>query len=100
MESLPRPGKRNGKTCGDAKNWRMRNAECRVLIVAPMNPLPTHISRRAFLAKTGIGSLALTSLLKPSLFAAAPDRWRGVIGEPHFPPKAKRVIWLTMAGGP
>jgi hypothetical protein len=65
-----------------------------------MNPLPTHISRRAFLAKTGIGSLALTSLLNPSLFAAAPERWRGVIAQPHFPPKAKRVIWLTMAGGP
>src|SRR5436190_7152953 len=63
--------------------------------------LPTSISRRAFLGKAGVGSLALTSLLNPALFAAdSPERWRGVITKPHFPPKAKRVIWLTMAGGP
>ncbi len=63
--------------------------------------LPASVSRRAFLGKAGIGSLALASLLNPSLFAAsAPDRWPGVITKPHFPPKAKRVIWLTMAGGP
>ena len=65
-----------------------------------MNTVPTWISRRAFLGKASLGSLALSSLLDPSLFAAAPDRWRGVIAQPHFPPKAKRVIWLTMAGGP
>jgi Protein of unknown function (DUF1501) len=65
-----------------------------------MNTVPTWISRRAFLAKASLGSLALSSLLDPSIFAAAPDRWRGVIARPHFPPKAKRVIWLTMAGGP
>jgi hypothetical protein len=65
-----------------------------------MNTLPTSISRRAFLAKASLGSLALSSLLDPSLFAASPDRWRGFLTKPHFPPKAKRVIWLTMAGGP
>lgn len=67
-----------------------------------IHPTPS-LSRRAFLSKTGLGSLALTSLLKPSLFAsaaAAPDKWRGVLTQPHFPAKAKRVIWLTMAGGP
>jgi len=31
---------------------------------------------------------------------AAADKWPGVINPPAFPPKAKRVIWLTMAGGP
>jgi Protein of unknown function (DUF1501) len=64
-----------------------------------MNALSPHISRRAFLSKASIGSLALSSLLQPSLFAAA-DRWPGIIREAHYPPKAKRVIWLTMAGGP
>ncbi len=64
-----------------------------------MTTLPAHICRRAFLGKASIGSLALSQLLKPSLFAAT-DKWPGVITKPHFPPKAKRVIWLTMAGGP
>jgi hypothetical protein len=32
--------------------------------------------------------------------AAAANKWTGVIDPPHLPPKAKRVIWLTMAGGP
>lgn len=78
----------------------MRTAKSHVLVFYLMNPLPTHISRRAFLGKAGIGSLALSSLLQSSLFAAAPERWRGVLPQPHYPPKAKRVIWLTMAGGP
>lgn len=58
------------------------------------------LSRRAFLGRTaqGLGSLALASLLRPSLVQAAPSR--GVLGGPQFPAKAKRVIWLTMAGGP
>jgi len=62
--------------------------------------LPTSLSRRAFLGRASIGSAALAGLLQPSLFAAAPDRWQGVIAQPHYPPRAKRVIWLTMAGGP
>ncbi len=28
------------------------------------------------------------------------DKWTGLINPTHFPAKAKRVIWLTMAGGP
>lgn len=60
-------------------------------------------TRRTFLGRTsqGIGALALASLLKPDvLAAAAADRWPGVVTTPHFPARAKRVIWLTMAGGP
>ena len=57
----------------------------------------------------GLGSLALSGLLDPSLFrqsaraadAVKPDgRWRGVVQPPHLPVKAKRVIHLCMAGGP
>jgi hypothetical protein len=63
-----------------------------------------HLSlpRRAFLGKTsqGLGAVALASLLKPGLANAAAAADRGVLGAPHFPAKAKRVIWLTMAGGP
>ena len=49
-----------------------------------------------------VGSLALGSLLVPSLLNAAPkiERWPGIITQPHVPPKAKRVIHLCMAGGP
>ena len=66
-------------------------------------------TRRAFLGRTsqGVGALALASLIRPALWnalaespAPAQDKWTGVVHPPHYPPKAKRVIWLTMAGGP
>src|SRR2546421_10984805 len=66
-------------------------------------------NRRAFLGRMshGVGSLALASLINPALLLAATpsllaknDKWTGVVNPYHFPPKAKRVIWLTMAGGP
>lgn len=61
-------------------------------------------SRRTFLGKSAaaIGSIALGSLLNPSLFSApsSQERWRGIIRTPHFIPRAKRVIHLCMAGGP
>ena len=66
-----------------------------------MNMHPyTPTTRRAFLGKAsqGLGAVALSSLLRPSVLDAAPAS--GVIGEPTLPQKAKRVIWLTMAGGP
>ncbi|MFM7102649.1 MAG: DUF1501 domain-containing protein [Verrucomicrobiota bacterium] len=61
-------------------------------------------TRRVFLGRSaqGVGALALASLLDPRLFGAAagPDRWPGVVRPHHFPPRAKRVIWMSMAGGP
>src|SRR5262249_34336296 len=62
------------------------------------------ICRRSFLHKSvyGLGGMALTQLL--SGVARSGDLitggWRGVIREPQFPVKAKRVIHLCMAGGP
>ncbi len=63
------------------------------------------LTRRTFLGRTltGMGSLALGSLLLPDSAAqGAPtaERWRGVVTEPHVAPKAKRIIHLCMAGGP
>ena len=62
------------------------------------------LTRRTFLGKSvrSIGSLALGSLLTPSLLGAAPEieRWQGIVTTPHVPPKVKRVIHLCMAGGP
>ncbi|MBM3880698.1 MAG: DUF1501 domain-containing protein [Verrucomicrobia bacterium] len=76
----------------------------------PRSPelLRQQLTRRAFLGRTasGLGGVALTSLLERTLRAdppAAPrstDPWTGVVQPRHFTPKAKRVIWLYMAGGP
>jgi Protein of unknown function (DUF1501) len=70
--------------------------------------LKLHVSRRAFLVRSGagLGAFALASLLEPNLLrgagreAPASERWSGVVSPLHFAPKAKRVIFLTMAGGP
>ncbi|HRH98152.1 MAG TPA: DUF1501 domain-containing protein, partial [Prosthecobacter sp.] len=58
----------------------------------------SNLHRRTFLGKTsqGLGAVALASLMRPA--HAAPVR--GVLGNLPLPQKAKRVIWLTMAGGP
>ena len=58
------------------------------------------IARRAFLGQTaqGVGAVALASLSSPRLLEAAP--LRGVLEKPPQPQLAKRVIWLSMAGGP
>jgi hypothetical protein len=70
-----------------------------------------HVHRRTFLSQSmagGLGLTALAALLKPDLLrgqGGAPQRqpavprWQGVVNPPHFAPKAKRVIWLYMAGG-
>src|SRR5262245_10122294 len=53
-------------------------------------------------AAAGIGTVALASLLNDQLFAAdgpPPSRASG-LPAPHFAPKAKRVIYLFMSGGP
>ena len=70
--------------------------------------------RRTFLSQTttGIGATVLASMLPSSLraeekteakgkTASVPrTKWTGTINKLHFPQKAKRVIFLCMAGGP
>jgi hypothetical protein len=60
------------------------------------------VNRRTFLSRSALGAVALASLSEPRLFAAPGARLdsRGVIRPLHHPAKARRVIWLTMAGGP
>ena len=73
-----------------------------------MNPFREHallMTRRHFFGRTavGLGAAALGSLLNPGLFAADSEDLlsvKGALGQTHFPPKAKRVIYLFMAGGP
>ena len=60
-------------------------------------------TRRVFLgrASQGLGALALGSILQPRLLQAAATRAvQGAVNPLHFPAKARRVIWLSMAGGP
>jgi hypothetical protein len=60
------------------------------------------IGRRGFLgrASQGVGTYALASMMGSQAEAGPQvERWRGVIQQPHVPPKAKRVIFLVMAGG-
>lgn len=68
------------------------------------------VNRRAFLGQSalGLGSVALSSLLAAdrlgrSAAAASNDERNpmgGLAGLPHLIPKAKRVIFLYMSGGP
>ncbi len=67
-----------------------------------MNDLLFLKNRREFLSRfgMGLGSLALADLLPANAAAPAPAVDRGILGQPHFPPRAKRVIYLFMSGGP
>jgi len=64
------------------------------------------LTRRQLLGLTarGIGAAALASLLPPTLAlgdVVGPDSGSvGLPGLPHFPPKAKRVIFLFQSGAP
>src|SRR5688500_1033550 len=62
------------------------------------------INRRQFFGRlaTGIGTAALGSLLSKDLLAspAASALERGLPHLPHHAPKAKRVIYMLMSGGP
>jgi hypothetical protein len=65
--------------------------------------LAASLTRRAFLTgtATGLGAVALSTILDRQSAAAEPagNKWRGVVNPLDHPAKAKRVIWLTMAGG-
>jgi hypothetical protein len=63
------------------------------------------LTRRHFFGRTaaGIGTAALAALLNERLLAADADaslKAHGALPAPHFAPKAKRVIYLFMSGGP
>ena len=61
-------------------------------------------TRRLFLgrASQGLGAVALGSILQPRILkaASAARTVSGAVSSLHFPAKARRVIWLSMAGGP
>lgn len=62
--------------------------------------LPTS-NRRQFLQRfgMGLGGIALADLLRADGLAQVTGD-HGVLGQPHFAPRAKRIIYLFMSGGP
>jgi hypothetical protein len=73
-------------------------------IMTPQQIQP--LTRRSLLKNSayGIGAAALSTLLSNVGFASANGSssplYPGIINPRHFPPRAKRVIHLCMAGGP
>ncbi len=62
-------------------------------------------NRRDFLSKSamGLGAMALGSLINPLQAFNAPSLLNGgggVLGQPHFAPKAKRIIYMFQSGAP
>lgn len=66
------------------------------------------LTRRHFLSQSalGLGAFGLAEMLGGSAQAGilsgkpVPQRFGGLTGVPHFPPKVKRVIYLFQSGGP
>jgi hypothetical protein len=73
--------------------------------MGPVDNIALQFTRRHFFGRgaAGIGIAALGSLLAGRLEPATlPEHTAhgGLPGLPHFPPKARRVIWLFQSGGP
>ena len=61
------------------------------------------MNRRDFFGRfaLGMGGMALFGLLnRDTRAAAAMNPFKGILDQPHFAPKAKRIIYLFMSGGP
>jgi hypothetical protein len=66
------------------------------------NDIQRIFSRRTFLKKstTGLGAIALGTLLSKQIGTAAEFKPHGALKALHFPPKAKRIIYLFQSGAP
>src|SRR5205814_2591503 len=63
------------------------------------------MNRREFFGRFafGLGGAALCGLFHRDALAApgaAVNPFKGILDQPHFAPKAKRIIYLFMSGGP
>ena len=69
-------------------------------VLGPADDLLRNVTRRALFAGAGIGlgAIALSDLLRAESAAPAGDPL--AVRPPHFAPRARRVIFLFMAGGP
>src|SRR6267154_1319764 len=68
----------------------------------PLNDLSRLITRRHFFGRgaNALGAAALASLLNEGTAAGDAAKPLGVLPAFHHAPKAKRVIYLFMSGGP
>ena len=68
----------------------------------PLTSRVSVVSRRALLQRSsvGFGSLALASMLANDSSASAASADPLAAKQPHFPARAKRIIFLLMSGGP
>ncbi len=69
------------------------------------NNFNVSFSRREFFGRfaLGLGGAALVSLLNREAAAepgVAANPFKGILDAPHFAPRAKRIIYLFMSGGP
>src|SRR5215510_8823829 len=61
-----------------------------------------HVNRRVFLSDCGMGFVGLVlgaMFERDGLAATTTGQWSPPDGKPHFPPKAKSVIWIFLQGG-
>lgn len=71
-----------------------------------LNSDQMQLQRRTFLntSTAGLGSMLLASILgqrnEAAESAVATEKWNGVVQPLHFAPRARRIIYLCMAGGP
>ena len=67
-----------------------------------MNQQPySDVTRRGFLGRgsQGLGGMVLASMLAQNARAEPGERQQGVLDQLHYPARAKRVIFMVMAGG-
>lgn len=71
-------------------------------MISDNQQLATQVNRRALLQSgtMGLGAIALQSLLATDKAQGARASREPAVGQLHHPPRAKRVIWLFMEGGP
>src|SRR5207237_4303754 len=82
----------------------LRVQRCDLLMASQRRHCCPGITRRSFLADTGMGftGLAVVAMLfRNGIARAEPNApgWRPPDGKPHFPSKAKSVIWIFLCGG-
>src|SRR5262245_59747769 len=101
MRSTP-PSSRPGPTLPEYCSTSTKRSRGRETMRMRLDPTALSVHRRAFLGRAaqGVGTVALASLLDPALVGAQAQPPRGTLPALTLPRKAKRVIWLVMAGGP
>src|SRR5690242_12639687 len=115
VQFAPTPGAERSAAPDRTRCYSTTREKIRRMRSSDVQPTPNQIhqsrlkalTRRQLFRRctTGMGAIALTSLMNENLFAAeagAPTRRHDPLGlrPPHFTPRAKNIIYLHMAGAP